>query len=90
MAPKRKGEDVPGQTGREKKKQKTSLARTIAVQPATGTHTPAQSSASSSSRVVHFQGGSFVYVLHSFVTSLSKMQARPHCLAPWMWKDLPK
>ncbi|GJE88273.1 POP1 and POPLD domain-containing protein [Phanerochaete sordida] len=58
MASKRKNADVPALTGREKKKQKTTLARTIAVQPATantsGPSTPSQSAGAGPSRAVHF------------------------------------
>ena len=58
MPSKRKNEETPTLTGREKKKQKTALARTIAVQPTTGSgngsNMPAQSTEAGPSKGVHF------------------------------------
>lgn len=58
MASKRKNDEIPTLTGREKKKQKTALARTIAVQPNAGSgsekNAPSQNAEAGPSRSVHF------------------------------------
>lgn len=79
MAAKRKTDDVPGLTGREKKKQKTALARTIAVQPTTGsgTSTPSQNAQAGPSRAVHFDSMSLLY--RRTVTILHHVKMHPPC-----------
>ena len=58
MSSKRKNEDIPALSGREKKKQKTALARTIAVQPAAvgGSSASASNAEAGPSKGVRFNG----------------------------------
>ena len=65
MSSKRKNEDVPTLSGREKKKQKTALARTIAVQPATTTGTPASIAEAGPSKGVRFSGKPLLLKLYA-------------------------
>ncbi|KIP10247.1 hypothetical protein PHLGIDRAFT_267125 [Phlebiopsis gigantea 11061_1 CR5-6] len=57
MSSKRKNEDVPTLSGRDKKKQKTALARTIAVQTAAASGMPGSSAEAGPSKGVRFNDG---------------------------------